>query len=160
MKNITQLSFVIVLAVVCLNAGAEAPIAALDDSQVTPAEALKMMQGKWKVSSVYLPSLSDDGMLPKELGFTQQGSEIVVKGNSFLSNGKLVATFANDIDLPHQQEELGFKRWHLLLLTLPTGKAVLCSYDLSGDRMEIAYTHKCSCHRGSGHILALTRTTK
>ena len=126
----------------------------------SPAKDLKMMQGHWKVKFVILPSLGNDGTLPEVLGFTETGSEIEIKSNAILCEGKTVATLANELSLPQQEKELGFQRWHLMLLALPTGKGVLCSYNIVGNKMEIAYTHKCFCHRGSGHIVAFERITK
>ncbi len=136
--------------------------AARDPTKSLAAHDFNMMQGRWKVSFVMPPSpgLSNDGPLPEELGFTKYGSEISIQGNTILFNHKIVATFANDLRLPHQQKELGFKPWRLILLTLPSGKGILCSYDVSDESLEIAYSHKCSCNRGSGHLITFKRLPK
>ncbi len=133
----------------------ESTVVVTEDS---PARVLQNMQGKWRVAGIYLPTIGDDGPFPGDLGTAQVGSEISIHGNSILSANKLVATIANDLDLPQQEKEIGLRDWRLMLLTLPTGKGVLCSYDIAGDAMEIAYTYRCSCHRGSGHILRFERT--
>jgi hypothetical protein len=161
MKASIQFSFLlIVVAMIAFHdADANASDSEKPDSEAMPAKAIETMQGKWKVLNVWLPSLNHDDTFPKELRFTKQGSEIVIKGNSILSHGKLVATFANNLNLPQQKKELGLFP-HLIMLTLPTGKGVLCSYELlSADRLRIAYTHKCVCNR-TGTILTLERMTK
>jgi hypothetical protein len=45
----------------------------------------------------------------------------------------------------------------LLVLTLPHGKGLLCSYTIREGEIELAYPHTTSCHRGSGYIVYLRR---
>lgn len=142
---------------------AEPPPPALPDPpaksglQPSPEADLKSWQGKWTVTGLFEPTLSQDGKLPAELGLDRRGQVVVIDGNRVLVEGKVVAVLANDLRLPMAEKEVGFQGWRLMMLTLPNGRGVLCSYVIDGDTAELAYTHRCSCHRGSGHIIALTR---
>lgn len=132
-------------------------------SRETPSERLKLMQGNWEVTAIFEPSLSDDGHFPKEIVFAKEGAKITIKGNELICDGHTIATMANDMSLAAQRAEKGFEAFDLAMLTLPTGKGILCSYFVSSREpnvMEFAYTHKTSCHRGSGHIIRLSRSPK
>ena len=75
-----------------------------------------------------------------------------------MADGQLVATLANDLPFPTLHSEIGLPFYRLIMLTLPDGKAVLCSYKFHEDhRLELAYPHTTSCHRGSGQIVYLQR---
>ncbi|MCC9604522.1 hypothetical protein LOC68_27605 [Blastopirellula sp. JC732] len=148
-------------AVVCaLFVSQASPLVAEEqvDQQVSPAETLKLMQGEWIMKHAYLPSsFINDRKLPQEVEFAQNGSAIEIRGNQIYLQGKLAATFAHDLNLPAQKKEIGFSRWDLLMLTLPSGQGLLCSYMVNDHVMEIAYSHQCSCHRGTGHVLYFER---
>jgi len=132
-------------------------------ADMSPAARLKRMQGTWEVTAIYEPSSGDDSRFPDEIVFAKRGAKVTVTGNAFHCEKRTVATIANDLSLPAQQAEKGFNTFDLAMLTLPSGRGILCSYFVSPkkpDAIELAYTHKTFCHRGSGHILVLRRIAK
>lgn len=114
------------------------------------------MQGRWQVLGS-TPCIDKDVKLPVEVGLTDTGSLLVVQGNQLTCNGKVVAALTNDLASSALNAEKGFKEFRLLVLTLPSGKGLLCSYSITEDGVEIAYPHTTACHRGSGQIVYLKR---
>jgi len=135
------------------------PTGAEPETGSAPADDLKALQGRWKVTAIYWPS-DDERRLPKEARLNQQGTVLVIDGNRITQDGRTVATLANDLSLVAQEKEVGFAGNRLLMLTLPDGKGLLCSYHLKAGKVQIAYSHNCFCHRGSGQVVYLERPSK
>jgi hypothetical protein len=121
-----------------------------------PAVDLEHLQGNWQVSSI-TPCINTAIKLPDETGLNALTSKIEINDNQLRYEGKVVATLANDLQLKAIQEEVGFRSYRPILLTLSDGKGLMCSYMIKADGVEIAYPHTTSCHRGSGHIVFLKR---
>jgi hypothetical protein len=147
------------LAVLSLLVLASAGTGAAPKAPPSPADDLRVMQGRWQLKSIYWP-IDDKWRLPKEARLNESDTALVIAGNKLLHDGKVVATLANDLPLPAQQKEIGFGGNRLLMLTLPDGKALLCSYRSSPELVQLTYTHRCSCHRGSGQVIYLERPAK
>ena len=126
-------------------------------NETTPTDELKRLQGAWKVTGLFW-SAGEGGRLPDQLGLNDRGSEVVIEGNRLTLGGQTRATLANDLSLPAQQKEIGFVGSNLIMLTLPDGKGILCSYLFKGDKVQIAYPHTCFCRRGSGQVIDLERS--
>ena len=92
-----------------------------------PTDELKRLQGPWKVNGLFW-SVGEGGRLPDQLGLNDRGSEVVIEGNRLTLGGQTRATLSNDLSLPAQQKEIGFVGSNLIMLTLPDGKGILCSY--------------------------------
>ncbi len=130
-----------------------------DEAQQTPspAEDLKAMQGSWKVRSLYWSS-EENERLPKEARLNELQTALVIEGNRLIHDGKTVATLTNDLPSGPQHQEVGWQGFNrLLLLTLPDGKGMWCSFSFRESRLQITYPHTTSCHRGSGQIIYLER---
>lgn len=138
---------------------ATAQTAIADDlqSESTPIDDMHALQGKWSVVGEFNPS-ADLPRFPNELGITTKENEFLIRGNQLIREGKAVAAIANDLPLDGLKKEIGFSNAKLLILTLPSGKGLPCSYSFKDDdNLWIAHTHKCFCNRGSGHIAVLKR---
>jgi hypothetical protein len=125
----------------------------------TPAEDLKALQGRWQVASIFWPNTGRE-RLPEEARLGESGISLAIESNQMTHDGKLVAALANDLPLAAQEKEVGFAGNRLLMLTLPSGRGLLCSYRVLEEKIMITYPHTASCHRGSGQIVYLTRPAK
>jgi hypothetical protein len=124
-----------------------------------PAVDLEQLQGDWTVAGVI--ACSDPQVaLPKSAGLAEKGQAIQLRGNQILRGGQPVAVVANDLDSQSLAKEVGFSDYRLMLLTLPDGRGMLCSYLIKAEGVEIAYPHTTSCHRGSGQVIYLRREGK
>jgi hypothetical protein len=121
-----------------------------------PAEDLKNLQGLWEVSHI-TPCVREDVVLPNELGLNDVASQVEFDGNALRFNGEHVATLANDVAVQALVDGVGFPSHRLLVLTLPNGQGLVCSYVITESGVEIAYPHTTACHRGSGHVVFLKR---
>lgn len=121
-----------------------------------PTEDVKNLQGRWEVSSV-IRSVNKEIVLPSVLALNEPGATLEIDGNRLRLNDEDIATFANDISVRALADEVGFPNFRLLVLTLPNGQGLVCSYILTDGGIEIAYPHTTSCHRGSGQIVYLKR---
>jgi hypothetical protein len=122
----------------------------------SPAQDLRDLQGCWEVAASN-PGIDKGRVLPKELGLNAKDADVRIRGNQLLVEGKVVASLANDVPSAALQKEVGFPDFRLLVMTLPDGRAVLCSYLIKADGVELAYPHTTSCHRGSGQNVYLKR---
>ena len=96
----------------------------------SPAEELKLLQGEWEVYEAQQSSGSTSPVMPKETGLTEKGTRLVIRGNELLRDGKVIATLANDLTELAPELLTDVKPFRRpLLITLPSGKAVLCAYD-------------------------------
>jgi hypothetical protein len=118
---------------------------------------LSELQGSWQVVGI-TDCLNRECKFPDATMLNAQGSVLTFQGNQVIHHGQVVATLTNDIDAPSLAKELGFSHFRLLVLTLPNGKGLVCSYLITDDHVEIAYPHTTSCHRGSGQITYLKRS--
>jgi hypothetical protein len=119
-----------------------------------PDEDLKHVQGNWQVSRI-ITSLNKDEVLPSELGLSEIAHVLQIDGNELRFGGQVVATLANDLPVETLANEVGFPDFRLLVLTLPSGRGLVCSYMVREGEVEIAYPHTTSCHRGSGQVIYL-----
>lgn len=121
----------------------------------TPADDLKTLQGDWKISLVVwkdrLPSISR---------LNEEGQSLKIEENRLMVDGKVVGTLTNDLPEVPQAKEVGWHINRLVLLTLPDGKGLWCSYRIEPTRVQLTYPHTTSCHRGSGQIVYLERPKK
>lgn len=126
----------------------------------TPAEDMKAMQGSWKIKSLYWSSQKNE-QLPNEAKLNELETALAIEGNKILHDGKVVATLTNDLPPGPQHQEVGWQGFNrLLLLTMPDGKGIWCSYSFREGRLQITYPHTTSCHRGSGQIIYLARQSE
>lgn len=121
-----------------------------------PAVDLKRLQGQWQVAAI-TPCWDEDTHLPGETGLNEVSADVTIAGNQLVCGGQVVATLANDVASPALAGEVGFASYRPLLLTMSDGRALVCSYVIRADEIEIAYPHTTACHRGSGQIVSLRR---
>lgn len=120
-----------------------------------PPEGLKSIQGEWKVT-LRIRSRRDD--FPDSLGLKQKGDQITIEGNQLKFKHDTAATLTTDLPPGPLHEQVGWKELNrLVLITLPDGKGLWCSYGFRGKQLQITYPHTTSCHRGSGQIVYLER---
>lgn len=122
----------------------------------SPAEDLKNLQGAWEITGK-VSSLGADRKLPVEAGLNDKGATVTIRDNQLLSDGKLLATFANDVALAGLIPVATFDDSRPLLLTLSGGKAVLCRFSTSQDGLEIIYPFAPVCRGGGVQIVSLKR---
>src|SRR5262245_36933641 len=110
--------------------------AAKTDGPNRPGE-LSQLQGAW----VVIESQSSDLIrtVPEETGLVQKNSKVVVRGNELVWNGSVVATLANDLYAPDQVQDAGPSLRGPLVVTLPDGTALWCSYKIKDDVLELVY---------------------
>lgn len=138
---------------------AVAAIGADLSAKKSPADDLKALQGQWKIAAIWWPS-DDRDRLPKEARLNDEAGMLTIQGNQILHDGKTVATLANDLPSSAPHKEVGWSANRLVLLTLPDGKGLWCSYRIEEKRIQLTYPHTASCHRGSGQIIYLQRPAK
>ncbi len=131
-----------------------------NEKKPTPADDLKAVQGSWTITDIYWPNEADD-RLPNEAGLNEKQIVLVIEGNRITQNGKTVATLTNDLPPVNQHKEVGWPGANrLMLLTLPDGKGLWCSYGFREKKLQITHPHTTSCHRGSGQVVYLERPSK
>ncbi len=129
------------------------PAQAQGGGAATTADDLKAWGGAWSLQS----SLGNgQEREEKELGLGREGTRLRVEGNQVWVRGrKEPIALATDVPLDRERKEV-IEGNRLALFTLPTGTAVLASYRITGDKLEVRYPHTCHCTR-SGVILSFER---
>jgi hypothetical protein len=122
----------------------------------TPAQDLRALQGRWEVARV-LPARNPNLQLPAETRLVNGSGGLVIRGNELTWHGNVLATLANELPSAALNAEKGLKQARLLVLTLPDGRALVCSYTLRAGGVELAYPHTTADYRGSGQIIYLRR---
>ncbi|MDB5349993.1 MAG: hypothetical protein JWN86_1240 [Planctomycetota bacterium] len=120
-------------------------------------EELKELQGRWEV--LESQNSSAGRKMPAETHLGEHGAKFTINGNELIWDGHVVAVLANDLFMPDAAKDVSPVRRHPLMLTLPSGKGVLCSYILRKDSMEIVYPHTIG-RVGSGQFIWLKRAAK
>lgn len=122
----------------------------------TKLDLVGQLQGRWKVVTNYGPN-GDGPRLPDEAQLNSLDRVLVVDQNMVSAAGHPVFALTTDLPLPAEDQKVGLKGNHLVMLTLPDGRGLLCSAHVRDGNWEIAYPHTTSCHRGSGQIIVLQR---
>ena len=106
-----------------------------------PSARLEELAGSWQV--VGTSATSEQKVIPAELlGLTNKGTSVVIKGNELTSGGKLLATLTTDftdsgLDF---DKTVRFDR-RPVLITLPSGRGLLCAYDTMHGGITLYYPH-------------------
>jgi hypothetical protein len=93
------------------------------------SDNLKPLQGSWKIRDVTLPREP----LPEETRLNRAGIVLMIEGNRITHDGETVVTLANDLSSLRQASEMGSGAGELLMLTIPDGQGLLCSYRFFED---------------------------
>jgi hypothetical protein len=136
----TKRFLVLMLAVV-----ASAPLAANDPAKRERGNDLQSMQGKWQL--VERESFfATDGPIKEYLPEYKRELEVVrIERNQLLVNSKRQPmAIANDLRLPDVRVKSGN---HLICFTFEDGRAMLGSYRLQGNKLEIRVPETCECTR-------------
>jgi hypothetical protein len=127
-----------------------------------PDQDLKAAQGRWEFDphsgTHWNADNPERGLPPFLLGMAVDGVVLTVEGNRMSVGKGESAMIANDVDfLAARQEQVGqsVRGQRLVLFTIPSGKAVLASWNLDEQSMSIHYPAGC-CSR-SGDILVFRR---
>lgn len=118
--------------------------------------SIDQLQGRWKVVASYGPN-GDGKKLPVEARLNSVDTILSLDGNVISEAGHPVLALTTELPLPAEEKNVGLAGNRLVMLTLPNGKGLLCSWHLRDETWEIAYPHTTSCHRGSGQIILLKR---
>lgn len=134
------------LLALCLISGTSLPLLADEDQRQSQADEqslrLKDLAGRFKVAGVDSSSSQTD-IVPAEVLGLSKGDEIVVEGNELRSGEKLLATLTTDFSATGLDLD---KAVHVtrrpVLLTLPSGKGLLCAYELQANHgFDLVYPH-------------------
>jgi hypothetical protein len=124
-------------------------------TEPTRADSLEPLRGRWKITGV---TLSGDDRPPEGARLNEAGTVLAIDGDRLTRDGEAVATLGGDSpSCRRAREELGDGRGEPVLLTLPGGREVLCSFRFfeGGRVLRLLYPHD-ACTR-SGQAVYLER---
>lgn len=145
------------LSLLCL-----ARVVLADQPEATPDQDLKLAQGRWKAASqiVALPieDTAEGAAVPNLIRkLVAPDVVLAIEGNQLQVGSHETAAIANDVHLPQIQDRIAKSviGQKLMFLTLPDGKAIMASYAIEKDSLNIRYPAGC-CSR-SGTVLFFIR---
>ena len=106
-----------------------------------PSARLDELVGPWQVLGT--SATSEQKVIPAELlGLTEKGTDVVIKGNELTAGGKLLATLTTDFtDTGLDLDKTVLFGRRPVLITLPSGRGLLCAYDTMHGGLTLYYPH-------------------